>query len=354
MRKIIHIDMDAFFASVEQRDFPELRGKPVVVGSPKRRGVISAASYEAREFGVRSAMPGKLALQKCPHLIFMPHRFEAYTQVSRQVHAIFEQYTDLIEPLSLDEAYLDVTENKLNYPSATILARRIKQQIHNETGLTASAGISYNKFLAKVASDWRKPDGLFTITPDMAQDFIDQLPIGQFYGVGRKTAERMKQIGIHTGHDLRQRELLDLVRLFGKSGSFFYDIVRGIDHRSVQPMRGRKSVGAEHTFEHDLVEPSEISQAIDYLAETLWSRLDRKEYYGRTLTLKIKFADFEQITRSHTQAHALDSHDQIRHLAHQILVATPLPKAVRLLGLAVANLPDEHTEAIQLAFDFEF
>ncbi|MEN9443808.1 MAG: hypothetical protein RIS47_698, partial [Bacteroidota bacterium] len=333
------------------RDFPHLRGKPVVVGSPNARGVISAASYEARVFGVRSAMPSKMALAKCPQLIFMPHRFSAYQEVSMQIHQIFEQYTDLIEPLSLDEAYLDVSENKLQFPSATLLAKDIKRLILQTTHLTASAGVSYNKFLAKTASDWNKPNGIYTITPDMALDFIAQLPIEKFYGVGQKTALRMKHHGIHTGADLRKLELYQLIKLFGKSGSYFFDIARGIDNRQVQPHRDRKSLGAENTFEADLREHHLIEAELNAVVETLWRRLDQSNYRGRTLTLKVKFADFEQITRSYTQIETINDIAELRQSAADLLTSVELTKGVRLIGLSVSNAPSS-LEAVQLRFKF--
>jgi DNA polymerase-4 len=354
IRKIIHIDMDAFYASIEQRDNPELKGKPVAVGGERRRGVIAAASYEARKFGVHSAMPSITAKKKCPSLIIVKPRFYVYKEVSEQIHDIFFRYTDLVEPLSLDEAFLDVTENKKNILSATSIAREIKQKIREETGLTASAGISINKFLAKIASDYNKPDGLFVIRPDEAEAFVEKLEIEKFYGIGRVTAGRMHQMGIYTGKDLKKYTLNDLVRLFGKPGTFFYDIVRAIDDRPVNPNRIRKSLGAECTFEHDLVSMQEILYELKNIENELIKRIEKSNVEGRTLTLKVKFEDFEQITRSKSQQEAFTP-DSI-HLTSVELsgLVQYKNKGVRLLGLALSNFKDtEDTDAYQLELGFD-
>ncbi len=344
--------MDAFFASVEQRDFPHLKGKPVVVGGSKERGVVAAASYEARKFGVRSAMPSRTALQKCPHLIFQPHRFEVYKSVSRQIMEIFFEYTDLVEPLSIDEAFLDVTENKKGMISATLIAREIKKRIFEETGLTASAGVSINKFLAKVASDQRKPDGLFLIRPQEALPFIEHLPIEKFFGVGKKTAEKMHALGIHYGKDIQKYDLSKLVQLFGKAGKYFYDISHGEDHRQVQPHRERKSVGIENTFQHDLRDQQQILHELSELEEGLIRRLSKTGKSGKTLTLKLKFDNFEQITRSKTVRVPISSRHLLNNLVHDLLRDTPLNRPIRLLGLSISNFDDKQTDAIQLKIEF--
>jgi DNA polymerase-4 len=351
-RKIIHIDMDAFFASVEQRDFPELKGKPVAVGSPRERGVIAAASYEARKYGVRSAMPSKTALKRCPHLIFQKHRFEVYKEVSRQINGIFHEYTDLVEPLSLDEAFLDVTENKKGLESATVIAREIKQRIFKETGLTASAGVSVNKFLAKVASDQKKPNGLFIIRPKNVIEFIDQLPIEKFFGVGKKTAEKMHALDIHHGRDLRRFDLARLVHHFGKAGQYFYEIARGEDHRAVKPHRERKSVGIENTFLKDLHDQDEIRREVLKLREGLIKRLNKAGKWGKTLTLKVKFDNFEQITRSKTILETITP-DLLVQLEDELVKEAPINRPVRLLGLSISNFHnEEQVEATQLKIRF--
>jgi DNA polymerase-4 len=297
-RKIIHIDMDAFFASVEQRDNPELRGKPVAVGGSSERGVVAAASYEARTFGVRSAMASVTAKRKCPELLFVKPRFEVYKEVSGQIRDIFAEYTPLIEPLSLDEAYLDVTENLKGISSATEIAEQIRAKILATTELTASAGVSYNKFLAKLASDHRKPDGLFVITPRMGLGFVEDLPVGRFHGIGPATTAKMNRLGIHTGRDLRSRTMAFLEAQFGKSGAYYYWILRGIDERPVRSDRVRKSVGAENTFPKDLVSYEAMAEALQPILDKLWSACERSGAYGRTVTLKLKYADFQQLTRS--------------------------------------------------------
>ncbi len=346
--------MDAFYASVEQRDNPDLKGKPVAVGGSSQRGVVAAASYEARKFGVKSAMSSVIAKRKCPDLIFVPHRFEVYKEVSRQIHEIFYEYTDLIEPLSLDEAYLDVTENKIGLPSATLIAREIKQKIKERTQLTASAGISYNKFLAKTASDMDKPDGLYVILPKDALDFISKLPVHKFYGIGKVTAEKMNKVGIFTGYDLRKRALDDLVRLFGKSGRYYYEVSRGEDNRRVNPTRERKSVSAENTYEKDLTNLSAVTEALDNLAQTVHKRLAKGENWGKTITIKIKYADFHQITRSKTTTHPMTTIDQLQRLHREIFNQEELlTKSIRLLGLGVSNFDEEKVSTgRQLTFDF--
>ena len=337
-RKIIHIDMDAFYASVEQRDNPELRGKAIAVGHGEARGVVAAASYEARKFGVRSAMSSQKALRLCPELIFVHGRMEVYKEVSLKIHQIFSDYTDIIEPLSLDEAFLDVTHNKKNIPLAIDIAKEIKQRIREELNLVASAGISYNKFLAKVASDYRKPDGLCTIHPSQALAFIDALPIESFWGVGPVTAKKMHTLGIHNGLHLRMWSKEGLVRAFGKSGYIYYDFARGIDLRAVETSRIRKSVGCEHTLEKDISSQSSIIIELYHVAKELEGRLHRKAFLGNTLTLKIKFHDFVQITRSITQAKQLRSLDVILPLAKQLLKEVDFEtNPVRLIGLSVSN-----------------
>lgn len=345
MRKIIHIDMDAFYASVEQRDQPDCRGKAVAVGgTPQQRGVIAAASYEARRYGVRSAMASHRALRLCPQLILLPARFEAYRFVSRQVRAIMAEYTPLIEPLSLDEAYLDVTENHKGMPSATRLAQEIRARIQEETGLTASAGVSYNKFLAKVASDRRKPNGLFVIPPQAAVAFIETLPIEQFYGIGVKTAPRLKALGIHTGLDLKNLSPEAMEQFFGKSASFYYGLARGIDERPVETTWLRKSVGAECTFTHDLDSIAAMQKELALLAEEVLAWMKRHRTYGRTLTLKVKYADFQQITRSRTVGTLLRTPEATMALANALLQATDAScRPVRLLGLSVSKLQAEQT-----------
>ncbi|MFV0366213.1 MAG: DNA polymerase IV [Mangrovibacterium sp.] len=352
-RKIIHIDMDAFFASVEQRDNPELQGKPVAVGTPKARGVICAASYEARKYGVRSAMPSVVAARRCPHLQFVAPNFKKYKAVSEQIHAIFYEYTDLVEPLSLDEAFLDVTITKKGKPSATLLANEIRARIFEETGLHASAGISYCKFLAKIASDVNKPNGYFVITPLDAPDFLRQLEIKKFFGIGRKTADRLKKQGIHLGKDLLLLSQGDLVRQYGKSGAYYYDIVRGIDERPVRPHRKRKSLGAERTFEQDYTRLDKLGENLLLVLDELWQRMERSEQKGRTITLKLKFEDFTQITRSRTLLSLFQSKTEIAQAALLLLHhEAPFEKRIRLMGLALSNFPDEKEGATQLIIEF--
>lgn len=358
-RKIIHIDMDAFYASVEQLDQPELRGKPVAVGGAAERGVVAAASYEARKFGVRSAMPSKTALRKCPALIFVKPRFDRYKEISEQIRSIFFEYTDLVEPLSLDEAYLDVTYSKRGKPSATLIAKEIRERIFAETKLTASAGVSYNKFLAKVASDVNKPNGMFVVTPAKAQAFIDELEVKKFYGVGKVTAERLNKMGIWLGRDLKRIDKNELVRLFGKAGSYFYDICRGIDNRPVEPWRERKSVGAEETFATDLVYFNDLKTELLAVADILWRRIEKSEVKAKTLTLKFKYADFEQHTRSITISEHFENKTQLEEEAIKLMTKEGgFLKGVRLLGLTVSNFRAEEAEkevvakAVQLVIDF--
>ncbi len=342
IRKVIHIDMDAFYASVEQRDNPELRGKPLAVGGSRERGVVAAASYEARKFGVRSAMPSVTARRRCPQLIFVPPRFDVYRAVSGQIHEIFAEFTPLIEPLSLDEAYLDVTENLKGLPSATQVAEDIRARIRAETGLTASAGVSYNKFLAKLASDHRKPDGLFVITPRDGEAFVADLAIEKFHGVGPATAARMKALGIHTGRDLRDRPLDFLQLHFGKSGPYFHGVARGIDLRPVRPDRIRKSVGAEDTFSTDLTELAAMAQVLQPIFDKVWRYCERTGVRGRTVTLKLRYADFETITRSRTLPAMIGSRAEIERIAMALLQALfPIDKGVRLLGVTLGSLNTE-------------
>ena len=331
--------MDAFFASVEQRDFPEFRGKPLAVGGSKERGVVAAASYEARKYGVKSAMSSKMAYLKCPDIIFTKPRFEVYKQVSGQIQDIFREYTDLVEPLSLDEAFLDVTHHKKGPPSATLIAREIKAAIKAETGLTASAGISTNKFLAKVASDYDKPDGLFVILPDQVLSFIEKLPIEKFFGVGKVTAQKMYALGILLGKDLQSFSQLELNRHFGKSGSYFHMISKGIDERPVRPDRIRKSVGAERTFETDVHDPDELLEILDSIAIILEERMQKGKHKGKTITVKIKYSDFKVITRSKTLNRSFSSLSEIIHNSHELMNAIEThPLGIRLLGISMSNL----------------
>jgi DNA polymerase IV len=339
-RKIIHIDMDAFYASVEQRDNPEFRGKPIVVGgSPEGRGgVVAAASYEARKFGIRSAMPSKKAKELCPTLIFVYPRFAAYKEVSKKIREIFHRYTDIVEPLSLDEAFLDVTNDKQNIGSAIDIAKLIKQQIKEETGLTASAGVSSSKFVAKIASDLQKPDGLTFIGPSKIEAFMEKLPVEKFFGVGKVTADKMKSMGLHTGADLKKLTEDDLAKHFGKSGHFFYRIVRGIDNRQVQAHRETKSLGAEDTFSYDLTDIAEMNEHLDKIAQIVFDRLKKYSLKGRTITLKIKYHDFKQITRNFSFPHPMADLETISYTAKQLLLKTePEHKKIRLLGISLSN-----------------
>ena len=340
LRKIIHIDMDAFYASIEQRDNPEYRGKAIAVGgSPEGRGgVVATASYEARKFGVRSAMPSKRAVQLCPDIIFVRPRFDVYKEVSGKIREIFHRYTDIIEPLSLDEAFLDVTEDKQNIGSAIEIATLIKQAIKDELGLTASAGISVSKFVAKIASDMQKPDGLTFIGPSRIQSFMESLPVEKFFGVGKVTATKMKAMGLHTGADLKKLTEHELVKHFGKTGRFFYKIVRGQDDREVQPHRETKSVGAEDTFAYDLTTLEEMYTELDKLAITVSKRLHHYTLKGRTITVKVKYSDFKIITRSQSFLQGVNDKDTIAATAQQLLAAADLNnKKVRLLGISLSN-----------------
>jgi DNA polymerase-4 len=344
-RKIVHIDMDAFFASVEQRDNPELRGKPVAVGGSRERGVVAAASYEAREFGVRSAMPSVTAKRKCPNLIFVKPRFDVYKAVSLQIRTIFAAYTPIVEPLSLDEAYLDVTENLKGVASATQIAEEIRAKIRAETGLTASAGISYNKFLAKLASDYRKPDGLFVITPKMGPAFVENLPVERFHGVGPATTAKMNRLGIRTGIDLREQTLAFLQQHFGKPGPYYYWIARGIDERSVRADRIRKSLGAENTFPTDIFTFEAACEALLPIIEKVWRIREGAEIHGRTVTLKVKYADFQQITRSRTGQSLFSTRAEIEQLSYALLEPLfPVTKGIRLLGITLSSLSEKQLE----------
>lgn len=345
-RKIIHIDMDAFFAAVEERDHPEYRGKPLIIGGdPRSRGVVSTCNYEARKYGIHSAMPTAQAYKLCPHGIFTGCDFDRIKEASNQIHEIFHRYTDLVEPLSLDEAYLDVTENKIDEPSATRLAEKIREEIFKTTKLTASAGVSYNKFIAKVASDINKPNGLTVITPEMAQEFILTLPIRKFWGVGKVTEKKMLQLGIKTGRELYNYKRYELIELFGKSGPFYYDIVRGIDHREVEIHRVRKSVGRERTFKEDLLDRDKLTEFLERTAEKVEVDLKKSKKKAMTITLKVKYHDFSQITRSITSPihiyKATDIMLYVRSLIPKTLIGE---KAVRLLGISTSNFQGEEED----------
>lgn len=344
IRKIIHIDMDAFFASVEQMDNPELQGKAVAVGGSRERGVVAAASYEARKFGVRSAMPSSRAFKLCPQIVFVKPRFERYKEISDQIRDIFHQYTDLVEPLSLDEAYLDVSENFKGISSATLIAKAIKQEIKEKVGLTASAGISINKFLAKIASDYNKPDGITLIGPEKVHEFLMQLPVKDFFGVGKVTAKKMDELGIFRGTDLMHWSKEGLQLKFGKAGLYYYEMVRGNDQRPVNPHRIRKSLGAERTFSKDLTTLDDMELALRKIIEEVESRLQQSKKKGKTLTLKIKFNDFSQITRSNTKAESFAKAENIIaqtfELLHQVAWSN-YPRGVRLLGVTLSNFEGE-------------
>jgi DNA polymerase IV len=355
MRKIIHIDMDAFFASVEQLDNPSLRGKPVAVGGSGERSVVASASYEARKFGVRSAMPSVIAKRLCPELVFVRHHFERYTEISATLHEIFREYTDLVEPLSIDEAFLDVTDDKKKIGSATLIAKQIRAEIKRRTQLTASAGISVNKFLAKIASDLNKPDGLFIIPPEEAEKFIEKLPVEKFYGIGKVTSLKMHKLGIHNGSDLKKWDRVSLVRNFGKAGIFYYDIVRGIDDRPVEPSLERKSVGTELTYEKDLTTRFEIIAELYKLEKELMERMEHAGTTGRTITLKIKFSDFRQITRSRTLPNYISDFQTLHKEVSAIRKSLKLEGVnIRLLGVSISNLETEDCADRQLRlFDDE-
>ena len=337
-RKIIHVDMDAFFAAVEQRDAPELRGRPVAVGYPAARGVVAAASYEARAFGVRSALPSVTALRRCPDLVFVKPRFEVYRAVSRQIHAIFADYTDLIQPLSLDEAFLDVTEDRRALGTAWATAKEIRARILGETGLTASAGISYNKFLAKLASDHRKPNGQFAVTPEMGPDWVASLPVARFHGVGPVTAAKMKRLGIESGADLKAKPMRFLEEHFGSSAAWYHAIARGQDDRKVNPHRTRKSSGSETTFARDLVDAGEIEAGVLRMAGDVWAWCEAAQAFGRTVTVKVKYADFRQITRSRSRPAPVATWEALR-AASLDLIRSVLPTlaGIRLVGVTVSN-----------------
>lgn len=354
MRKILHIDMDAFYASVEQRDFPQYRGKPLVVGGrPEQRGAVAAASYEARQYGIHSAMPARIAQQRCPDLIFARPRFDVYREASGQIRDIFHRYTDLVEPLSLDEAYLDVTLNRLKEPSALVLARRIKAEIQATTQLTASAGVSVNKFLAKMASGQNKPDGLTLILPEQAEAFVAALPIEKFHGIGQVTARKMHALGIVTGADLQPWSEADLVKRFGKVGRFYYQVAHGQDDRPVNPNRIRKSIGAERSFSPDLTTFAAMAEALGRVANEVIARLQEQHRRGHTLTLKVKYANYRQITRSRTFAAAIGAESPILTWAEELLL-THLDRSqpVRLLGLTLSNLePIGEPDYVQLSLE---
>ncbi len=358
IRKIIHVDMDAFYASVEQRDNPDLRGKPVAVGGSSKRGVVAAASYEARAFGVRSAMPSVTAQRQCPDLIFVKPRFEAYKAVSRQIRDIFARHTDLIQPLSLDEAYLDVTHDKQGIGSAVKIAKAIRAAIRDETGLTASAGVSYNKFIAKLASDQNKPDGMCVILPDQGLEFVASLPVRRFHGVGPRTAEKMAKLGVNTGADLAQKDENWLAQHFGSWGGYLFWAARGIDHRPVIANAVRKSVGAETTYFDDKRSATELHDALEEIINVLWDRIERSQAQGRTVVLKARYSDFRTITRSRTVGQALTDRAAIAQLGHALLdQILPVEMGVRLLGLTLSGLVDHneiaHSAAPQGQFTFD-
>jgi DNA polymerase-4 len=348
-RKIIHVDMDAFYASVEQRDNPELRGKPVAVGGARERGVVAAASYEARAFGVRSAMPSVTARRKCSELIFVKPRFDVYREISLQIRAVFAEFTPLIEPLALDEAYLDVTNNLQGIPLASTIAERIRARIKAETGLTASAGVSYNKFLAKIASDYRKPDGLFVITPKMGPVFAETLPVGRFHGIGPATNAKMERLGIRTGLDLKTQSMEFLERNFGKAGAYYYWIARGIDDRPVRPDRIRKSIGAENTFFEDLWTFEAMTEALAPIFDKLWRHCENGGSRGRTVTLKVKYSDFQIISRSRSLAAPVSSRAELESIGLDLLrPLTPAARGIRLLGISLSNLGSDNDEHSQM------
>ena len=360
LRKIIHVDMDAFYASVEELDNPDLQGKAVAVGGSEKRGVVSAANYEARKFGVRSAMSGYMAKKNCPHLIFVKPRYDRYSEISKKIRAIFFDYTDLVEPLSLDEAYLDVTINKKGNPSATLIAKEIRQRIFDELGLAASAGISINKFIAKVASDINKPNGQKTVNPEEVIEFLEALDIRKFYGVGKVTAQKMYRLGIFTGKDLKAHSIEFLETNFGKSGSYYYHVVRGIHNSEVKPHRIPKSVGAERTFSENLSSEIFMLERLEHIAEELERRLAKSKIAGKTITLKIKYSDFTLNTRSKTLPYFVSDKNLILETSKELLYQEELQNSVRLLGISLANLntdkkktkPKEDAVSVQLKFDF--
>lgn len=360
LRKIIHVDMDAFYASVEQLDNPELIGKPIAVGGSEKRGVVSAASYEARKFGVRSAMTGVLAKKLCPEITFVKPRFDRYKQISKQIRTIFYDYTDLVEPLSLDEAYLDVTQNKKGNPSATLIAKEIRERIYNEISITASAGISINKFVAKIASDYNKPNGQKTVNPEDVSEFLEELDIRKFHGIGKVTAEKMYQLGIFTGKDLKKQSLQYLDTHFGKSGRYYYHIVRGLHNSDVKPNRIRKSLAAERTFSENLSSEIFMLKKLDHISEEVSRRLHKNNVAGKTITLKIKYSDFSMHTRSKTLSYFISDKTMIFETSKNLLFKEKLSNSVRLLGISISNLntkietknPKKKSFSVQLEFDF--
>ena len=353
-RKIIHVDMDAFYASVEQMDNPALRGKPIAVGGSENRGVVAAASYEARKYGVRSAISSIIAKKNCPDLIFVSPRFDRYKEISAQIQNIFYEYTDLVEPLSLDEAYLDVTVNKKGNPSATLLAQEIRQRIFDTVGLTASAGISVNKFVAKIASDYNKPNGQKTVKPEEVIPFLEQLAIRKFHGVGKVTTEKMYQLGIFTGLELKNKSLEFLEKHFGKSGNFYYNVVRGIHNSEVKSNRITKSVAAEHTFDSNLSSEVFMMEKLEIIASSLEKRLKKHNVAGKTITLKIKYSDFTQQTRSKTMPYFVSDKALILEIVSELLYQERMKNSVRLLGISLSNLNTELKKfvVVQLKFDF--
>ena len=359
IRKIIHVDMDAFYASVEQMDNPALKGKPIAVGGGGKRGVVSAASYEARKFGVKSAMAGNLAARLCPELIFVRPHFDRYSEISEKIRSIFHDYTDLVEPLSLDEAYLDVTENKKGNPSASLIAEEIRERIFNEVGLTASAGISINKFVAKIASDYNKPNGQKTVNPEEVLQFLEDLDVRKFYGIGKVTAEKMYQKGIFTGKDLKAKSAEYLEGKFGKSGKSYYYIVRGIHNSQVKPNRIRKSLAAEQTFSENLSSEIFLLEKLDHIADEVSRRLNKSQVAGKTITLKIKYSDFTLQTRSKTLQYFISNKSIILETAKDLLYQEKLSDSVRLLGISLSNLnnetkkkPEQKSVSVQLKFEF--
>jgi DNA polymerase-4 len=363
IRKIIHVDMDAFYASVEQMDNPDLKGKPLAVGGSEKRGVVAAASYEARKFGVRSAMSGIQAKRNCPDLLFVPPRFERYQEISKKIRKIFHEYTDLVEPLSLDEAYLDVTENKKGNPSASLLAKEIRERIFKEVGLTASAGISINKFVAKIASDYNKPNGQKTVNPEDVLDFLEQLDVRKFYGVGKVTTEKMYQLGIFSGKDLKTKTIDYLDEHFGKSGRHYFEIVRGIHNSEVKPNRIRKSLAAERTFNENLSSEIFMMEKLDKITKEVSKRLEKSKVAGKTVTLKIKYSDFTLQTRSKTLPYFISDKDVILETAKELLFQEKMSNSVRLLGISISNLNTESAKkkvtedkekpvSVQLKFEF--
>lgn len=352
-RKIVHIDMDAFYASIEQRDNISLRGKPVIVGgNPNSRGVVATCSYEARKYGIHSAMPSKIAYKRCPYAIFVRPRFEVYKEVSNQIREIFYRYTDIIEPLSLDEAFLDVTQNKKNIKYATTIARNIKSDISRELGLSASAGVSYNKFLSKIASDYKKPNGLTVITKENTQEILDNLPINKFFGVGKVTEKTLRRLGINNGYDLRKLSLYELENIFKNRGYLLYQYARGIDNREVEKNRIRKSVGVENTLDHNIyIDEEEVSNILDDITKEVSDKLIRSEKLCKTITLKVKYDNFRQITRSISLEHYIYKHEEIRTVVYSLLNNIDIKdRKIRLLGVTVSNLVDKEIEYSNITF----